>query len=406
MDSTELAFEQDLQRGASFSNWWFYIDYKAGAVREGKASASNLYVLYERALEQLPNSYKLWYAYLKRRVADTHGKCINDRVFTVANACFDRALTHMYKMPRIWVMYIELLIRQKFITRVRKTFDDALKNLAITLHQQWIWGRYIKWSERCGVRRTAVVVYKRFLKVNPGKTEDFITVLAESGAVEEAALELTRFLDNPALSSSSGKSRYDLWKQLVTLCTENPTKVRHLDVEAVIRSGIKRFASEVGNLYNALAVYYVKQGVFGKARDVFEDGIAAASTVRDFSVIFDAYSLFEENVLTARMEAFDALQSSKDVDSSEVGYERDLQALQMEVDLRMARLELLMDRRPLLLNSVLLKQNPHNCKEWLNRAELVKDDPVKVIQTYSEAVTTVDARYVCECVSMCMCACM
>jgi len=37
------------------------------------------------------------------------------------------------------------------------------------------------------------------------------------------------------------------------------------------------------------------------------------------------------------------------------------------VDLRLARLEHLMERRPLLLSSVLLRQNPHNVVEWLKR---------------------------------------
>ena len=38
-----------------------------------------------------------------------------------------------------------------------------------------------------------------------------------------------------------------------------------------------------------------------------------------------------------------------------------------DVDLRLARLEHLMERRPLLLSSVLLRQNPHNVVEWLKR---------------------------------------
>jgi hypothetical protein len=38
-----------------------------------------------------------------------------------------------------------------------------------------------------------------------------------------------------------------------------------------------------------------------------------------------------------------------------------------DTDLRLARLEHLMDRRPVLLNSVLLRQNPHNATEWGKR---------------------------------------
>ena len=44
----------------------------------------------------------------------------------------------------------------------------------------------------------------------------------------------------------------------------------------------------------------------------------------------------------------------------------------IDIELRLARFEHLMDRRPLLLNSVLLRQNPHNVHEWLKRVELYK----------------------------------
>ena len=52
------------------------------------------------------------------------------------------------------------------------------------------------------------------------------------------------------------------------------------------------------------------------------------------------------------------------------------------------------DRRPLLLNSVLLRQNPHNVAEWLNRVELFKqkDKLHEMINTYTEAVQTVDPK--------------
>lgn len=41
-----------------------------------------------------------------------------------------------------------------------------------------------------------------------------------------------------------------------------------------------------------------------------------------------------------------------------------------ELELRLARFENLMERRLLLLNSVLLRQNPHNVQEWHKRVKL------------------------------------
>lgn len=52
---------------------------------------------------------------------------------------------------------------------------------------------------------------------------------------------------------------------------------------------------------------------------------------------------------------------------------------QLDLDMRLARLERLMERRPELLSSVLLRQNPHNVHEWLKRADLFDGQPTKVL---------------------------
>ncbi len=54
---------------------------------------------------------------------------------------------------------------------------------------------------------------------------------------------------------------------------------------------------------------------------------------------------------------------------------------------RLARLEHLMSRRPELLSSVILRQNPHNVAEWHKRVKLFEGKPTKQILTYTEAVS-------------------
>ena len=50
----------------------------------------------------------------------------------------------------------------------------------------------------------------------------------------------------------------------------------------------------------------------------------------------------------------------------------------IELEIGLARLEDLMARRPLLLNSVLLRQNPHNVLEWHKRVKLYEGKPREV----------------------------
>ena len=59
-------------------------------------------------------------------------------------------------------------------------------------------------------------------------------------------------------------------------------------------------------------------------------------------------------------------------------------------DLAMARLEWLLERRPELLNSVLLRQNPHDVQAWYERAKIFHKDPARHAATYTEDVRTID----------------
>ncbi|KAH6944399.1 hypothetical protein HPB50_002911 [Hyalomma asiaticum] len=114
------------------------------------------------------------------------------------------------------------------------------------------------------------------------------------------------------------------------------------------------------------------------ARDIYEEAIQTVLTVRDFTQVFDAYAQFEESVLCAKMEETSKTKPSEESD--------------LDLELRLARFEDLMDRRPLLLNSVLLRQNPHNVHEWLKRVKLFEGKPREIINTFSEAVQTIDPK--------------
>ena len=58
------------------------------------------------------------------------------------NNTYERALVNMHKMPRVWLDYLELLVGQRLVTRVRRTFDRALCSLPITQHDR-IWPQYL-----------------------------------------------------------------------------------------------------------------------------------------------------------------------------------------------------------------------------------------------------------------------
>ncbi|KAL8028538.1 hypothetical protein ABFX02_14G167400 [Erythranthe guttata] len=395
----DFLYEEEVLRNPnSFKLWWRYLIARSGSPFKKRS------IIYERAVKALPGSYKLWHAYLRERLEIVRNLPISHQQYQALNNTFERALATMHKMPRIWIMYLQVLTQQKLVTKTRHTFDRALCALPVTQHDR-IWEYYLVFVSQKGVPiETSLRVYRRYLKYDPSHIEDFIEFLINSERWQETAERLSGVLNDGQFYSIKGKTKHRLWLELCDILTQHATEISGLNVDAIIRGGIRKFTDEVGRLWTSLADYYIRRNLLEKARDIFEEGMTTVITVRDFSVIFDAYSQFEESMLSIKMEGSN---DSEDEVNEELEEEEELDdRLDIEklterigsfwfndendVDLRLARLEYLMDRRPELANSVLLRQNPHNVEQWHRRVKLFEGNPTKQILTYTEAVRTVD----------------
>eukprot|EP00930_Biecheleria_cincta_P082485 TRINITY_DN7220_c0_g2_i1.p1 TRINITY_DN7220_c0_g2~~TRINITY_DN7220_c0_g2_i1.p1 ORF type:complete len:957 (-),score=230.22 TRINITY_DN7220_c0_g2_i1:93-2963(-) len=367
---TDVAYEQELKQNPYSVRLWFaYVKAKA------EAPVRVRFLIYERAVKELPGSYKLWYAYLQLRLSSVKNLNICDPEYEAANNAFERALVFLHKMPRIWLQYVEFLMKQKKITRARRALDNALRSLPITQHSR-IWELYVKFIKEGEVpKETALCAFRRYLMLEPDHVEIYIAYLRTIGRYDEAAHKLSAVVDDEDFSSMEGKTRHQLWMDLCDLVSKHPADIKSLNIESIIRSGIRQFTDEVGRLWISLGDHFIRLGQFEKARDVYEEAMSTVSTVHDFSLIFDAYAKFIESLIAAHMEREDTSAGSA-----------------AEADLLMLRLEDLLGRRPELISSVKLRQNPHNVHEWLQRAKLYKDTPEKVIRCFTEAVMTVDPQ--------------
>ncbi|KAJ9168920.1 hypothetical protein P3X46_020396 [Hevea brasiliensis] len=399
----DLLYEEELLRNPfSLKLWWRYL------IARREAPFKKRFIIYERALKALPGSYKLWHAYLTERLEIVRNLPVTHSQYETLNNTFERALVTMHKMPRIWIMYLQTLTNQKLITRARRTFDRALCALPVTQHDR-IWELYLRFVSQEGMPiETSLRVYRRYLKYDPSHIEDFIEFLVNSRLWQEAAERLASVLNDDQFYSIKGKTKHTLWLELCDLLTRHAKEVSGLNVDAIIRGGIRKFTDEVGRLWTSLADYYIRRGLFEKARDIFEEGMTTVVTVRDFSVLFDAYSQFEESMVAHKMENLDLSDEEEDVLEESGSLQDEDVRLEVnskfekkilsgfwlhddnDVDLMLARLEYLMDRRPELANSVLLRQNPHNVEQWHRRVKLFEGNPTKQILTYTEAVRTVD----------------
>ncbi|KAG9257562.1 uncharacterized protein F5Z01DRAFT_671157 [Emericellopsis atlantica] len=379
----DSVYEQDILREpASIKPWLAYIDFK---LRHGTI-LEQAFVM-ERACAQLPRSYKLWKQYLQFRTR--HVSSLNAAVFAAeyrkVNALFEKALILLNKMPRIWEMYLKFLTRQPSVTLVRRTFDRALRALPITQHNR-IWALYRPFANSAA-GPTAVKIWRRYMQVHPEDAEDFVELLVHTKRYTEAVQKCIDILNNIQFTSKHGKGHYELWSDMVDLLVEHASEVQTgydtgIDADRIIQSGIHRFADQRGKLWVGLATYWIRRGNFERARDILEEGLTTVMTVRDFTLIFDSYTEFEESIIGALMESA-STRAEKGVEDDDADF---------ELDIRMMRFEHLMDRRPFLLNDVLLRQNPHNISEWEKRVALWGDNMKEAVQTYTDAIAAINPK--------------
>lgn len=368
----DIPYEEEILRNAySVKHWLRYLEHKT------KGSSCGVNTIFERALKELPGSYKLWRYYLTTLKKSIRRCSTMDPKIEEVNKCFERALVFMHKMPSIWVDYCIFMSSQCKITRTRHIFDRALRALPITQHHR-IWPLYLKFAKLSNVEEMAVKIYRRYLKLFPDDVEEYIDYLIIQGRLDEAAQQLAVLVDNENFVSKHGKSNHHLWNELCELMSKHPNKVHSLNIDAIIRGGLTRYTDQLSRLWISLANYYIRSGLFDRARDIYEEAIQTVTTVRDFTQVFDEYAQFEEVSLSKRIEGMNQCEHSREND--------------IEIELRLTRFEYLMDRRLLLLNSVLLRQNPHNVPEWLKRIKLYESKPHEIIKTFTEAVQTVQPK--------------
>lgn len=204
-------------------------------------------------------------------------------------------------MPRIWLDYARFLIEQRKIIKTRHIFDRALMSLPVTQHEK-IWEIYLDWVITLPSSQTAICVYNRYVKLNPDIREDFIEYLIDIKRFDEVVIHTITVLDDDLFYSKKNKTKFDYWMLICDIISKYPDKVKHLDCESIIRHGLNKYTDEVGRLWVSLCNFFIRQGLFDKARDIFEEGLSKISTARDFSLIFNAYLKFEEEVFKNILE--------------------------------------------------------------------------------------------------------
>jgi pre-mRNA-splicing factor SYF1 len=442
----DLVFEEDLLRmPGDLKTWFRYMEAKRMWLLEQNVSGveadRTLDMLYERALAQVPVSYRLWSEYLERRMERVLAARprIDSKALQGIIAVFERCLQFMFRMPRVWIDYYSFLLRTWQLKAARLVLSRALKALPMTLHSR-IWEVALEFVGKTYrlLPKTAMSLWERYLQLAPDRRGDYVVFLRDRQENYDAAARELVLLANSLIQSTEDlqaaadraqeqrKRRQqteeeaaatpdaeesdedelftlkkgvafddaaDCWDALCELVIDHAHKVTSVPVESIFRTALSVFKKDQGRYWTAFATYKLRIGDFDGARAVFEEALGSVFMVRDFAQIFDSYSKMEEALLGAFIERSlkkkkprKAPSSTSEAVVSEPADERLLQ--------QMTRLEALISRHSLLLNDVLLRQNPHSTDNWLKRVEIVKEreEPLRVLETFEEALKTVSPR--------------
>ncbi|KAA8911605.1 hypothetical protein TRICI_003763 [Trichomonascus ciferrii] len=366
----DIVYELEVsKKPADVRPWLRYVQFK-----QERPIVEKAFVL-ERACNILPRSYKLWKMYLDLRTDNLRSVDPRERPeeFIRVNELFEKALILLNKMPRIWIDYLGHLLRQMNVTNIRRTFDRALQALPTTQHGL-IWPLYAEFANTANPM-TCACVWERYVQFDGSQIENYVEVLTREKFYQRAAEQLIKLINDPNFESVNAKGEFQLWEDLIDILVHHSKEISSIDVDKTIRSGIARFSDQKGRLYVNLATYWISLGEYERARDVFEEGVTSSMTIRDFTQVFDSYAEFEEMLIARMMED----SSLKDGTNT-------------QVDRRMEAFEQLMDRRPFVVNDVLLKQDQNNVVEWEKRAVLWGNDKQQVVNTYNKAIGIINPK--------------
>lgn len=417
---------------------------------------------FERSLVRMNKYPRIWLKYISFVIH-------NDPECSVTNVrrLFNRSLLALPATQHdlIWTEYLAFVLKA---IPPKGLFPGVAKDagpVTLSLQNGTLENEGFPWNIP---HETALRVLRRYAHYyNPAARELLADVALEFGRYGEAAVVYCEILNDGDFLSANGTTRHELWVKFTDVCTEHPEETREsgIDFEGIVRGvlnpndtddelgesskGWKVFDDtkrnedadgEVdeaerqdkireqqaqlqatlgeleGTLWNKLSLYYIRSGEFEVARSIYEEAMERVSRVRDFSLIFDSYVKFEENVIEVMMENMDEEEEEESLENgasspkpeNESCDNEDLDILlgkeasasdpekttNADIELALARAENLMKRRPLLLNHVLLKQNPQNVAEWLKRSNLYleADLPPQAIASLEEAMKKVSSK--------------
>ena len=403
IENQDIPYEESLSKDPdNFSSWLYY--YKVKSSQPSCTFQNKVFIL-ERAMRQFPRSYKMWIMYIELSLGELESVDLTrDKDSPIyVDKLFRRALKMLHKAPVLWERYFSFLVGKniKGASEIKNTFTESLMCLPVTQHYL-IWPHYITFADLVG-GQIGADVYCKYLQfaseeslagidVNKENGVENLTIdkvirrLLELDCFNEASQLFQKVVIHPEAFLGLPIPQLTVWKDFIDGAIEHigeqkqELTLKSMDnfLEFVVSEGTKRFQDQIGYFVTSIGKYFCHRGQRHKARYFYDKGLKECFTVQDFTSIYNTMAEFEESWL-------DDLKSELELQVEEAD-------LKVEFEIRMSLFEDLMDQRPFLLNSTLLRQDVNNLDEWFNRIKLFRGESniAQVLTTYASALVKVN----------------
>ena len=389
LDSQSLTHEHTvLSTPYSVDTWLSYIEFTDSLYNN--QFNTNTINLYNRALQLLPYSYKLWHHYLSYLI---HHALINKHKSRyhqqLSKMFYTQCLTVMSKYPLIWCTYIDYLIAtQLYITEIRHCINTALHTLPITQHIQHIWPivlRYVHHNNNICPVPTGIHFYKRYLILVPIDYEHYVDYLLGKKQYELYVDSILYIVKQTDFMSIKQKTKLDYFNELIDCCIQHSNELSEkIDVEHIFKEYSQYFQLQSCTVWLKLVEYYLGRNDVQHVDTTYNTAIASVMTINDFSIIYDSYTKYLESCCEIYIEQLNEVTSSVDTDTIDTKLQQCI-----------SKLDELVDNRDILINDVLLRQNNQSVQTWKKRIQLLHKHNtllIDIIKCYGRALKTIDVQ--------------
>ena len=373
--------------------------------------------LYLEALNHIPSSFKLWKWFLKESTIISRNLYPEHIFIKLTTTQFEKCAKLFNKFPRVWVMFAEFTESLGLLGKTEEILNRGLLSLPISQHEK-VWPFYMKFAEKHLSNEELEKVGRRYSVVEKGYRDKLADILIKRGLLDRAIALKLEIINDEQFISDEHATRYDLVMDLMKLISENAQQIKSTDCEAIFRHFLKKYSDEVGNMWLGFADFFIRRGMFEKARAIFEEALNTIKVSRDFGIVYNGYLRFEEEVLRIVFEEGvegevdqdmkDHSVLEKEVDSLlDKAFQSNLEetvnpeieelrkilwsrAGAQEEQLHMRKLENLVEQREVFLNSCLLRQNKNSVNHWVQRLSLLENQPEALTETFEMALSEID----------------